>query len=167
MNNKYVKYFLIFTVAGVWAAIIYRIVHGLSGPAVARMAPARVPAEVMRPNEDTFHLYADYPDPFLPEEDAGKADSIAKKAAVTPGTPAGMGTVPPAPPLTAEMVAGIVQYNGIISNPGKKTKVGIITIRGKEYLVRENDRIGDVRVRRIEKNKIWVLYKGEPFVLGK
>ena len=163
MNNKYVKYFLIVAVVGVWAAIIYRVVHGLGGAPVPHGAPGVARMKEYKLDEDTFHLYADYPDPFLGDADSSKADSMMKKINV----PVVVG--PPSPPVQppGELLAGLLQYNGTISNPKRRARVAIITFQGKEYLVREKDKVGDVRVLKIERDRIVVLFKGEAFTIAK
>ena len=162
MNNKYIKYFLIVAVVGVWSTIIYRIVHGASGP--ADPAPVvKMPARAVNPvDDDTFHLYADYPDPFLPESDSIVTDTAIRKtvgtstAAITPAIPS----------LPHEVLSTIVRYQGTITNPKNKSRIAIVTIRGKEYLARENDKIEDIRIKKIEKNRISVVYKGEVSFIG-
>lgn len=146
-----------------WATILYRVIHGLGGSDVPVAVAGESAREVQPANEDTFHLYADYPDPFLPEADSGRVDSISKMA----GAPNPLAVAPPAAPITAAMVAGIVQFDGMIGNPKKKKWVAIITVHGKEYLVRENDRVEDIRIHRIGKTRIWVFYKGELFLVGR
>jgi hypothetical protein len=165
VNNKYVKYFLIVAVVGVWAAIVYRVVHGLGGAPVPHGAPGVASVKEYKLDEDTFQLYADYPDPFLgdADSDSAKADTMMRKAGV-PVVPG-----PPSPPVQprGELLADLLQYNGTISNPKRKARVAIITFQGKEYLVREKDKLGDVRVLKIERDRIVVLYKGEVFTIAK
>jgi hypothetical protein len=162
MNNKYLKYFLVVAVIGVWAAIILRVVKGIGpGP-----SPDPVSSPVVkndwRPSIDTFSLYADYPDPFLAAGDTAATDISTKP------------TLPPQPaPLAAnqvqpkEPIGSIIQFNGIITNPQKRSLVGLVTIRGKEFLVKEKDKIGDIRIKKLGKNQVVILYKGDLYTIDK
>ena len=113
-------------------------------------------------NTDTFNLYADYPDPFLPDDSTAAGQTTVKTA----NSPAAAGPVAPESHPTDQIVAGMIQYNGMISNPKKKSRVAIITLHGKEYMVREHDKVEDVKILKIEKNRIEIVYKGEPFVIS-
>lgn len=164
MNNKYVKYFLIVAVIGVWASIFYRVIHALGRPDEPFMVVAPAPSPVQTLSDDTFHLFADYPDPFL-GEDTMRADTAAAATAKPMAAPVTAGPV--APVITREMVAGIVQYKGVISNPQKRTRVAILMLHGKEYLARENDKIEDIRILAIGKTRISIRYKEQVFTLDK
>jgi hypothetical protein len=156
VNNKYVKYLLIIAAVGVWAMIVYRVVNGLGAatvPASVQRAPvAAVPVSAV----DSFQLYADYPDPFLGENDSTSADSVAAKTALS----APAAGAAPVPVVTAESLAGWLQFKGVVSNPGNRRRVAIISIRGKDYLVKVNDQIEGVRIERIEKSGLLVAYQG-------
>jgi hypothetical protein len=156
VNNKYAKYFLIIAAVAVWAMIVYRVVSGLGAatvPASVERAPvAAVPVAAA----DSSQLYADYPDPFLGDNDSTSADSVAAKTALS-APAAGAG---PVPAVTTESLAGWLQFKGIVSNPRNRRRVAIISIRGKDYLVKVNDQIEGVRIERIEKSGLLVAYQG-------
>jgi hypothetical protein len=163
VNNKYVKYFLLVAVIGIWAAILFRVIRGLGSGPSREILPAPMASAPLQAAPDSFSLYADYPDPFLPESDSASADSLPKTG--HGGLPAAL-TSADSPP-TQETVNGIIQFNGIIANPAKKSKVAIVTIRGKEWMVKENEKIGDIRIRKIGKDQVFILYKGDLFAIGK
>jgi len=71
----------------------------------------------------------------------------------------------PAPAM--ESVTSILQLSGIIANPQKRSRVAIITLRGKEYLVREKEKIEGITIKKIERDRIRILYKGELVTIGK
>jgi hypothetical protein len=162
VNNKYVKYFLIIAVVAVWATIAYRIVSGVGAatvPASVQRAPVPAgPVSVV----DSFQLYADYPDPFLGDNDSTSADSVAAKTALSaPGAAGAPGAATvPASAVTAESMAGWLQFKGVVSNPRNRRRVAIISIRGKDFLVRVNDLVEGVRIQRIEKSGLLVAYQG-------
>jgi len=168
MNNKYVKYFLIIAVVAVWATIIYRVAGGLSSGTQAIPLPIPVSRNELKLNSDTFALNADYPDPFLPDADSAAADTISTRkispalSAANAGAAGSASHVP-----TSESVAGIIQLGGIIMNPQRRSRIAIITLRGKEHLVREKEKVEDVYIKSISKDKIRILYKGELFTIVK
>ena len=159
------RYGLIVVVIVVWGAIITRVVGGMSGPdvqaAAARSRP-KVEAPVTR---EGFVLFADYPDPFIPEPDS--LDEIEVKKPGAPGTVGAMGTgpmagamnTPPKPPPPT--LQSILQYVGMIGNPDRKLKIAIINLHGKELLVKEKEKHDEVLIKKIEKDKIGVVYKGK------
>jgi hypothetical protein len=163
MENKKLKYGLIVVVIFVWGAIIFRVAGGMSAPDLPA-ATVRSQPVAAAPVRNTYVLFADYPDPFIPEEDSLDEIDIKK-------TGAGMGNAgpmaggvmnapkpePPPPPT----VQSFVQYIGMIANPEKKLKVAIISVHGKELLIREKEKKEDVLVRKIEMGKIGIVYKGK------
>lgn len=171
MENKYLKYVLIGVVVIVWGAIIFRVAGGVSGPdATPAVIPHPVKKEVAA-LPDSFVLFADYPDPFIPEEDTldpiGGKKTPAPPAGTAPATTTGtgaMGTIPkPAPPP----VTSYLQYIGMIGNPEKKLKIAIISLHGQEILLREKEKREDLVVKKIEKDRIQVVYKGKTLELFK
>ncbi|HXB10120.1 MAG TPA: hypothetical protein VNW04_23515 [Puia sp.] len=168
MNNKYVKYFLIVAVIAVWATIIYRIAGGLSSGTQPIPPSVVASGNELKISSDTFALNADYPDPFLPDADSAATDTVTDRKVAPPlsagnANAAGGASHPPTP----ESVAGIIQLGGIIANPQKRSRIAIITLRGKEHLVREKERIEDIYIKSIGRDKIRILYKGEIFTIGK
>jgi type II secretory pathway component PulC len=162
LNNKYLKYFLLAAVIGIWAAIAYRIVHGFSADKVA-IVPANTPLKnQLTAVADTFVLYADYPDPFLEAVDSLQQDTIAKKNSVpvltTPATAL-------APALPKEAITAIIQFNGIITNSKTKLRIAIITVHGKEHLVKEHEKVEGILIRKITKEAIRIIYNGESFTI--
>jgi hypothetical protein len=163
LDNKYVKYSLIIAALAIWVTIIYKIVAGLSGPADPVISERLIPKKEIKRNTDSFNLYVDYPDPFLGSAESTVIDTVAKK----PPSVALDASTTPVKPMTAEMIAGMIQYNGMISNPKKKSKIAIVTIRGREYLVREKEKAEDFQIRKIEKDRLSIGYKGEFFTIHK
>ncbi len=164
MENKYVKYFLVVAVIAVWGGIVYRVVKGLSQDEVAAPvthAPVLAQAPVA---EEAFVLNADYPDPFLPDADTATVEPVVKTPAVAApaSTPPPAGTPSPAA-VPRESITDIVQFNGIIANPQKKSRVALLTIRGKEYVVREKERVSDMLIRKIAADKVTLIYKGRSY----
>lgn len=163
MDNKYVKYFLIVAALAIWVTIIYRVVTGLGGPSEPVTRERLIAKKEFQRKADSFNLYVDYPDPFLGSADSTIIDTVAKK---NPSVALDASTSP-VKPIAMEMVAAVIQYNGMISNPKRMSKIAIVTIRGKEYLVREKQKIEDFYIGKIEKNSLSITYKGDPFTINK
>ena len=153
---------------------MYRIVYGLGGPKGVAVRNAAVADPEMSIEVDSFSLYADYPDPFIPEEDTvskggspgvGAAGAIgAPGAGSTGGVPRGS---PVVPAVTKETVAGIVQYKGYFGDPRKRNVVAIVVIHGKGVVVREKDKVEGITIRKIGKSVLQVVYKGQVWTVDK
>ena len=158
------KYGLIILVTLVWGAIVIRVVGGMSGTdvpvAIAHPRPKTGPPPV----RDEFVLFADYPDPFIPEPDS--LDELENKK-TGPGIPGAGGVLAVSAMITAPKpmpppeVQSFLQYTGMISNPEKKQKIAIVNLHGKELLVKEKEKHDGVLIRKIDKEKIGVVYKGK------
>ncbi|HEY4205250.1 MAG TPA: hypothetical protein VGM31_00495 [Puia sp.] len=160
-KSKYLKYVLIVAVVGVWGAILYRIVRGLgSSSPLTQAAPIHLASE-LRPASDTFRLNADYPDPFLPQPDSLEKDTVLRPSQLPmPVSQPSISNVP-----LEEPVGNIVQFNGVMGGPRNKRRVAIVTVHGKELMVREGEKIEGINIRRIRKNGIDILYKGKSYFL--
>jgi hypothetical protein len=162
MNQKPVKYFLIGGVVVVWGLIIYRVIDGLNPDDVPAIKVVNTMATNYIPPTDTFTLIADYSDPFIPGEDTVEADMTVKTAVAPPPSPPPV--VKPPPDTYKE---GTIQYEGMISNPAKKIKLGTIVIKGKEMLVKEKEKVEDYLIEKITAETIVIRYKGKKIPISK
>ncbi|WP_205511079.1 hypothetical protein [Longitalea arenae] len=157
-NQKPVKYLLIGGVVVVWGLIIYRVVDGLSPdehmPAIK--AANTLTAAYAAP-ADSFTLIADYSDPFIPGTDTVDAEVTPLSQPVAAPMPAPVVVKPP----VEVYKEGTIQYEGMISNPQKKIKLGAITLNGKELLVREKDKVEGYVVQKISAEMIVIRYKNK------
>lgn len=153
MENKYLKYGLIAGAVFVWGAIIVRVFGGLSRPTPPPWQAPRQQVIAAQPASDSFVLFADYPDPFLPDPDS--ITDIAAKSTSPYPSPAGTPALPPPPPLKS-----MIQYIGLIANPQKKVKIAILNINGKEVLLREKGKKDGLLLIKIERDKVIVDYNG-------
>lgn len=172
MNQKKVRYFLIGGVAVVWGLIIYRVIDGLSGdddlPPISLPAPR---AAAQAAVNDSFTLIADYPDPFLADEDT--VVSVTPLNATQAGVQANnaqavnqssFNSTPP-PSAPKGYVEGTIQYMGMIANPDKKLKIGTISLQGKEMFVKEKDNVNGYTIMKITPESLEVKYKGKKVVV--
>ena len=157
------KSFLIVAVIGVWSAIIYRIVHGLhSSGSIGTPAVVATPHE-WREVQDSFSLYADYPDPFLADEDSSAGEPVANKVAI-PAPAVAAAAIPAVP---KEPITNIIQFNGVITNPQKGLRIAIITVHGRQFLVKEREKVEGVTMRKIKKEEVVVVYQGSVYLIRK
>jgi hypothetical protein len=151
MNQKNVKYLLIAGLALVWGTVIFKIIKGLGSKETVTTSMYKAAFINYDQPRDSFTLMLDYSDPFLPgDEDASVADSAVL-------------TLPVKDPLPAKPVYDLskIQYFGMITNPEQKKKVAILSISGKEYMVKEKDRIDEILIKKITKDKLIVFVDGE------
>lgn len=159
------RYGLIAVVIVVWGAIIFRVMAGMSGPDTPTAATPGRPKVNAPAAQEGFVLFADYPDPFIPEPDS--LDVIEVKKPGVPGAPGTIGgmtasTMPAAPkPPPPPTLQSFLQYVGMIGNPEKKLKIAIINLHGRELLVKEKEKHDEVLIKKIDKEKIGVVYKGK------
>jgi hypothetical protein len=157
MNQKYLRYGLITLVLAVWGIIGYKVIAALTkGETTVNKAPKQYAATTTPGLKDTFSLLANYSDPFLPVSmDDDLIDSVALKTDVIK---------PASTPVQEQPIdISFIQYLGMISNVEKKTKAAVISIRGKETIVREKDVVEDVLVKSISTGKIAIVYKKKNF----
>jgi hypothetical protein len=55
----------------------------------------------------------------------------------------------------------------MIANPAKKIKIANISIQGKEYLVKERDRVEGYMIKKITAGILIITYKGKKFTINR
>lgn len=156
MNQKALRYFLIAGLALVWGTIIYKVVDKLNqNDHTVHEIYKAVKFDYNMP-KDSFVLIANYPDPFLPGEDTispgnDRSRPIAGDQVVNKEI------IPPKPTFDLNKI----QYFGMIVNPEKKKRIAMISIAGKEYLAKEKEKIDQVLISKITKEKITILINGK------
>ncbi len=155
MQQKTLKYILIGGVVFIWGLIIYKIIDA-TGEEVVPVKPS-VNYNVKDMEFEKFTLNADYPDPFLPDATT-VFDSVK-----TPGIPQ--------PPVqqseTPKPDLSFIEYHGMINNPLKRVKVGMIKLNGKELLVKEKEEIGEVSITKIGKDVLSIFFRGQSYRIRK
>lgn len=136
--------------------IVFRLVHGLRAQTVSALPQDHQLKIDDRVASDFFNLNADYPDPFLAGTDSVIKDTLAKVDHPQIRQPDNV-TPPTASP--AQPITSFIQYNGMISNPQGKVSIAIVTIHGKEYILKEGERTEGVIIKKIKKDKVTILYK--------
>jgi type II secretory pathway component PulC len=156
VNTKSTKYLLLTGVMLIWGLIIYRVIHGLDRDNDAVIMTSHNEGLKYVALADTFALVANYPDPFLSTQDetAEKENEVLTDQQITP--------VPVMPTQRKSSIdLHTLHYQGMILNPDTKKKVGILTIDGKQVMVKEQDKIEGFLIRKITKDKITIAVDGK------
>ena len=144
MNNKNVKYILIAVVVIIWGSIGYKIINGLAStqPFIPPVTNSITLKDTLIAT-DTFTLLADYPDPFLWQQNdtvQNNAPIIASKENSEAYNTQVSEPVLHNPPA--------VKYLGFIKNG--KNKMAIILINEQEMTVKEKEKIDDIMILKID-----------------
>ena len=161
MNQKAIRYFLITGAVLIWGLIIYRVATAAGGD---DFPPVTAPVHAVAPDAlpvDSFSLYANYPDPFIP--DTGTVIITPTANTTTPLSPSAPAA--PGPPSPVKVDISFIQYHGMIYNPSKKLKTALMSIRGKETMLREKDSEGEITVRKIQGDRILFLYQHKMYTV--
>ena len=151
MKSKSAVYFLVLLVIVVWGLIAYRIYSTLKG---GNSIPNKsdFTGDLVRDSaEVSFKLIANYRDPFL-----GKyvGEKISHPKAVQ--------SLPPAPILWPE-----IRFKGVIKNQQSNKLLVLVTINGKERIMKADQMTDLVTVMKIYRDSIIVAYKNENRVINK
>jgi len=155
MNQKRLRYALIGGVVLIWGLIIYRVINGLSSdePVVAtKKQISKINYDVA---SDSFILFANYPDPFIKDE----TDLTFVKDNIP--TTSNQLTIPGTQIDKPLFDFGIVEFRGMIVNPETKRKIAFISVKGREYTVKEGDEIEGLSVKKITATEILVSADGK------
>lgn len=166
MNNKNIKYLLIFAAVLVWGLVIRSIINGLQNNDNSQT--------IIHPNiaiadynikADSFFLFADYPDPFIPETDTlqQQIDAIDEqmKAATVDAQRNQVNSDTP-----AKIDMSFIHYEGMVANTDvRNKKAGFINLRGKDVMVKEGQKIEGVLIKKINKQSLVIVFQNKKIVL--
>jgi len=120
---------------------------------------------------DSFFLFANYADPFIPEIDTlqQQIDNIDKQLKASENKLSSVNNTPnsySATPIPAKPDLSFINYSGIIINKDEKNKkAGFITLRGKEIMIKEGQKIEDIQIKKMEKGRLIFLYRNKKEVI--
>ncbi len=162
MKNKGVTYLLLAVVCAIWGIIIFRIIKGMSGDEEQNISNNSQTYTSNDKAEETYDIIASYRDPFLGgvSQSFSQNESSPEIKREKPKTVIAKPTTPALPPSPAVVIDwSFIHFKGLISNKGGKA-VGIVSINGNEHLVKNNDRLSDVKILSVSKDSILIQYKG-------
>jgi hypothetical protein len=156
-SQKFLRYSLITAVAIVWGVILYKVFTALNKEEENQSLALPAKAITYAVQKDTFSLLANYSDPFLPFS-ADTADLLLDSLSTTT-----VSTTSVSMAKEPDVDVSFIQYLGMISNVEKKNKAAIVSIRGKEVIIREKEAVEGITFKSITTGKISIVYKGKNF----
>jgi type II secretory pathway component PulC len=162
MKNKKLIYFLLPAAALVWGLIIYKVSAGLAGEeeTIGRRLIKPKSSNSDQVLEDTITLIANYKDPFLVK---GRSKNFHRSlplsaASVRPVRPV---VQTPQQPVKEVIQWPSIEYMGLIENKDAATRIVILHIAGKQYLLKEKESAEGVLLAKVEKDSLKVVFSKE------
>lgn len=164
MEGKGKTYGLMFVMAVVWIAVIYKIVSAVSGS--NDLGVANAPKSASKPTsvqEDgkEVNLLLNYRDPFLGGTYTEQNTVIETEPKPVPVVKR-MEPVEPRPTIDWSFI----RYMGAVSGKNGK-KVALVNVSGKEMAVAEGAEFNGILFRRVCTDSLEVIYSGELKVIVK
>lgn len=155
MGSKNFRYFLIVAVVLVWGVIIVRILKSVSSVTKTTSRAHIYKKSYNNVAVDTFSLISDYPDPFIPDtSDINNASLSLQNSSSKP-------IVPVRPDIS------FIEYTGMISSSRHKSKIALVTVHGKEDVIKEGGIIEGFHLQKIEKTSLHFIKQGINFIVKK
>jgi len=167
MKQKNLRYVLLTGVALVWGIIISKVIAALNqaDPAIIVTNGKETTADSV-PKYENFSLYANYPDPFIPETDTSTIDLIKSAGNSTNPGNQQQATLPVVhPPVKTDL--SFIKYHGMIYNPTRKIKAALISINNKEITIKEKESAENITIKKIFSDKVQVLYNHKIYIIFK
>jgi hypothetical protein len=154
MKNKKAVYKLLPVVVLIWALIFYRIFSAASGEEEKNVSQSmeQLP-EQQSDTSQAFTINANYPDPFLKTAAPAQVKKAEKKKEV-------------AKPVVIIKWPSIV-YGGTIKNQQSKKQVALVEINGTSNMMRLEEEIAGVQLKKIYKDSIEVVFQQQKKVIVK
>jgi hypothetical protein len=159
-------------VIGVWGTIFYKIYTKLTDDdapvAVVQDAPLLAGS---RPDQDTFHLLANYNDPFLNKMPGGASAGASFSGGSSSGgsyhAAVPVSNVPKKQVKVEAPVAPPTQlrFSGMVNNHATNKKVAMISINGQSHVMQENQQIENVKLPKIFSDSALVLVDKKKMVV--
>jgi hypothetical protein len=157
MKSKKLVYALLILALIIWGVIIYRVVTTLK-----KDKPALLPVnkkQVIIKNETgakDFEIVADYRDPFLGTQvrkEIAKINTTAKpKQKMIP---------------VSNLQWPQIKFGGIIKNQQSKHPLALVTINGKEKIIKEKETVLELTLSKIYRDSAEFIYKNEKRIIRK
>jgi len=160
VNKKKVNYILIPLVLLIWGGVIYTAINGLSNNDDGYVINQALPEVNMdQIKSDSFTLLANYRDPFLKRR-YYSTTSTKNRSSTTNGSKSITNLKKTSKVEKKEtMNWNFISYHGKIKNQQTTKNVGMLTIKGKDYLINEGETIEEVRLVKLLEDSIKVSYR--------
>jgi hypothetical protein len=160
--NKKSKYLLLAGTVIIWALVAVRIVNGLKKDDIKPISKKQAIQVNFEPENDSFTLMKNYPDPFLKNEES----EIPAELEATTGTSFSATTINTKPEIIkSELPFDIrdLSYQGMITNSDNHKKIAMLKLKGEDYLIKEKELFKDVKVLKLMENMLILTYNGDRF----
>lgn len=137
-------YLLFPLVVIIWGLLIYKVVGAISAepkPVESVVLPST--RNIERVKTDTFSLNPLNRDPFLGHLYRKPKPKLTKN------------------PVPKQIEWPAIEYSGLISATGKKSKIHILRVNGKEFLIEEGKVAAEIKVLNSEDSAVILQYKGD------
>lgn len=143
LKSKTSLYILLPLVVIIWGIVIYRVVGAVSEePETIENIPVVSKGEIKRIEKDTFSLVSINHDPFLGHYYKTAVPVEKKKI-----------------PSETKIEWPAVTYLGLVSDSGKSSKIHILQINGKQFLMEKGNSAEGIKIIGSRSNEVILLYK--------
>jgi hypothetical protein len=154
MKNKKNIYILLPIVLLIWGLVMYELFSFSKPDEVIATEPSGSDFKPAKIKERTpFSIDINYRDPFL-----GKMYSAQKSS---PTVKKSTSKIKKIPNVVAPLVWPTIAYKGIVSDTKDKTRVFMLIIGGKTFLMKKGEIANEVFLKDGDRESIYVKYKGE------
>ncbi len=150
-NKKFVQGVLLVIVLVTWGYIGFYFLKDTEEPFVEIATPTKKKANTS-PKTSLYTLMINYPDPFSREIES-EEEIMDREEEIAQNTP------PPLPP--PPVLWPTIEYHGMVVNKRDKSEVALITVNGKQQLLKKNQSIYGVKLDRLFLDSARFSYSGE------
>jgi hypothetical protein len=151
MRNKKMIFILLALVIIVWGTIVYRIYFTFNKEEIKYINTVK-PLYMSKDSTENFTVVANYRDPFLDEEKRDKPQvATLRKPVVKP----------------QQVNWPTIRYGGIIKNRMSSKQLVLLTVNGREKIIRVRENADGVILSKIFKDSVEVIYEKEKKVIRK
>lgn len=156
MKKKKTLYMMLPLVVLVWGFVFYQLFGSVfSSPNYAKEEFKPI-VNVEEIKKDSFLIVADYRDPFLGGEIRIRTQSSVAVNRTRKSTGVSQSKTP-----KTDKAWPVIIYKGMIKNNNSERRVGILSVAGREYLIKEKDVVSEITILSISKNKVSVRFQKE------
>lgn len=158
MNQKILRYGLIAAVVLVWGMIIQQVFSAMGDDNKNAATPlSDTLSGIGTMPADTFSLLLNYDDPFILADTVAEIDTVV----VNPVSPPVVKAPEPKPDIS------FIRYMGMISNADKKSRAAIINFRGRDMMVREDQDVEEITIKKIKPGELSFVMMNKTYRLQK
>lgn len=159
MKDKRVLFVLIIAVVAIWGLIGYKIVVPDTDESIFTSSRSLDKNVVRKLEVESYQLLNNYRDPFQAQRvnyrGGSKSDNRNSNKKVLGQNKSESLAWPP------------ITFGGLIKRKNSKEKVALLKVNASDHLMRMNEEVEGIKVLKIEKDSIQVIYKGEKKVIYK